>query len=191
MIATMAAGDGGGRTGPGGRWMAARQPLLLAAIIGCVVSLAASGRVSVRLVADGAVSFAFVPLVETAAFAVVYRRGGRALPFAAALDRFFLTNAPWLVVMTALAALCVADTPQQIGPWIQPPRVWIAVAVAAGGLAWSAVLDVAFFRAVLGRTRASALADALVFRAIAWPLALVYFIGFAIPPVLVGWVRGS
>jgi hypothetical protein len=171
-------------------WTLVRQPLLLAFAIGSVVSLAASGRVSVRLVVDGALSFAFLPVIEIAAFAVVYRHGPRPLPFAAALDRFFRTNAPWFAVMAALALLTVVVRPRDTGIWITTPRLWIVAAVALAGLLWSAALDVAFFRHGLGRTRAAAMRDALAFRAIAWPLGTLYFLGFAIPPIVVEWLRG-
>jgi hypothetical protein len=170
-------------------WTAARQPLLLAVVMGCVVSLAASGRVAARLVLDGALSSAFVPAIEAGAFALVYRRSTRALPFAAALDRFFRTNAPWLFTMTALAALTIAQTPRQTGLWIMPPRVWIVEAAAAVAIGWSVWLDVAFFRTALGRPREAAIGDALVFRAFAWTLGTAYFFGYAAWPLLIEWTR--
>jgi hypothetical protein len=55
--------------------VALRRPLLLAFTLGCAVSLLASGRLSARLIVDGAVSFAFVPVFEVLAFAALYRRG--------------------------------------------------------------------------------------------------------------------
>ena len=61
-----------------------RRPLLLAFVLGCGVSLLASGRFTPRLVVDGTLSFAFVPVCELIAYAIVYRlqRGSR--PFAQA-----------------------------------------------------------------------------------------------------------
>ena len=171
-------------------WTLVRQPLLFAFAIGIVVSLAASGRVSVRLVADGALSFAFVPVIEAAAFAVVYRRGPRAMPYATAVDRFFRTNAPWLAIMTAFAALTIVVTPRESGVWAAPPRLLILAAVAVAGIVWSAALDLAFFRDALGRTRAAAVRDTLLFRAIEWPLVTLYFLGFAIRPMVTEWFRG-
>src|SRR5207247_5441128 len=98
-------------------WTLMRQPLLLAFLMGCTVSIAASGRVSLRLVLDEALSFAFVPIVEVAAFTLVYRLRDRTMPFARAADRFFAGNAPWLLVLAALAALTAIDTPQQTMAW--------------------------------------------------------------------------
>src|SRR5262245_25338762 len=91
-------------------WTLVRQPLLLAFLMGCTVSLTASGRVSARLVVDGALSFAFVPIIEVLAFAVVFRRSARTMPFADAADRFFTGNAPWLLILAALAALTSLET---------------------------------------------------------------------------------
>mgnify|MGYP003399930456 CR=1 FL=1 len=70
-------------------WLLARRPLLLALVLGFGISLIVSGRFTVRLIADGALSFAFVPLAELAGFALVYRFGHRTLSFAEAVDGFF------------------------------------------------------------------------------------------------------
>src|SRR5262249_60631416 len=61
-------------------WLLLRRPLLLALFIGSGVSLMSSGRLTPRLVVDGAVSFAFVPVFELAAFALVHRRGSPRVP---------------------------------------------------------------------------------------------------------------
>ena len=74
-------------------WLLARRPLLLALSLGFGISLIVSGRFTVRLIADGALSFAFVPLAELAGFALVYRFGPRTLPFAGAVDGFAGTEA--------------------------------------------------------------------------------------------------
>src|SRR5262245_22828218 len=102
-------------------WTIARGALLLACLMGVTVSIAASGRVSVRLVVDGALSFAFVPIIELLAFGFVYRRGTRAVPFAQAVDRFVAGNAPWLLVLAAIAAIATIDTPQQTMLWTTFP----------------------------------------------------------------------
>jgi len=177
-----------GRRTPG-RGTFARGPLLLLLALGSVVSLCADGRVSVRLVVDGAIAFAFVPAIQLAVFAAIYHRRARPLPFAEAVDRFFRTNAPWFVVIAALAVLCSVDTPDDIGKWVVGPRLWMAAAVASLAAIWSATLDVAFFRTAFERSSREAIVDALAFRVVAWPLALGYFLGFAIPPALVAWIR--
>src|SRR5437867_1910507 len=71
-----------------------RRPLLLLLFLGATISALASGRFSVRLIVDGALSFAFVPAIEMAALAIVAgrRARARALPFANASDLFFAGN---------------------------------------------------------------------------------------------------
>jgi hypothetical protein len=74
-------------------------------------------------------------------------------------------------------------------PWTVTPRLWIVLGTAVAAVAWSAYLDVQYFQSSLRRSRAAAMADALLLRAIAWPLAAVYFLGYAIWPMLVQWSR--
>jgi hypothetical protein len=83
-------------------WVLARRPLLLALVLGFAISLIVSGRFTVRLIADGALSFAFVPLAELAGLALVYYLGRRVLPFAQAVDRFFSGNTAWLWWLLAI-----------------------------------------------------------------------------------------
>ena len=49
-----------------------RRPLLLALILGCAVSVLASGRFTLRLIVDGALSMAFVPACQVLGLAAVY-----------------------------------------------------------------------------------------------------------------------
>ena len=42
-----------------------RRPLLLLFVLGCGVSMEVSGRFSLRLIADGMISFAFVPIAKS------------------------------------------------------------------------------------------------------------------------------
>lgn len=159
----------------GGGWVLVRRPLLLVFVLGCGVSLLASGRVSARLIADGAVSFAFVPLFEIGALAAVCRRGPRRIPFAHAVDLFFTGNAPWLAWLLAVAALACVLTPVQLPRWTTPPRLWLVLGPLVPVIAWSAYIDFRFFREVLQRPARRAVGDVLLQRAIAWPCALSYF----------------
>src|SRR5437667_7773089 len=79
-----------------GAWTFVRRPLLLLFAMGLVLSLASSTRVSPRVVLDGMISFAFVPIVEILALGTVYLRADRAIPFTRAVDLFLVSNSPWL-----------------------------------------------------------------------------------------------
>jgi hypothetical protein len=158
-------------------WLLLRRPLLLALILGFGISLIASGRFTARLIVDGALSFAFVPVCELAGFAVVYRTGRRSLPFAEASDRFFAGNTPWLWwllgIMIAAAVLPVLQHGHLL------PALLIASLVP---IAFSVAFDLRFFREALGRTRGRARADVMLQRIISWSAATAYFIGLATTP---------
>jgi hypothetical protein len=169
-------------------WLCVRRPLLLALFIGCGVSLMSSGRLTPRLVVDAMASFAFVPLVELAAFVLVHRRRSRRLPSALEVDRFFTTNTPWLLCIVALAALVSLQAPRDVGLSTVPPLVFAPLAAIVLTIAWSAHRDVQYFRQSMQQTTAAAARDAVLLRAIAWPAGAIYFVGIAIWPTVRLWV---
>lgn len=167
-----------------GPWVLLRRPLLLAFAFGCVVSMQASGRFTVRLIADGMISFAFVPVFEAMAVGAVFRRHPHAIPFARAVDMFFMGNAPWLLWLIGFASLRGVETPIRATAMTTPLELTVLATLVPVAL-WSAWIDLQYFRAVLPRT-AGAFRDLLLQRAIAWPCAIGYFIGVAIWPEIVG-----
>ena len=102
-----------------------RRPALLLLFLGCGVSFLASGAPSARLIADGALSFAFVPFCELAGLAASLRVGHRRVPLASAIDPFFAGNAPWLlwIVIVSLAST------------IGRPILWTSVVLAVSAVA--------------------------------------------------------
>jgi len=169
----------------GGAWVLWRRPLLLLFTMGCVVSLQASGRLSVRLIMDGAVSFAFIPLFELASLAIVYRLGPRQISFARASDLFFAANAPWLVWLLAFVTLRSVQTPRQAtAPPL--PLLWTVELSLLAVAAWSLYIDLQFFRDVLPRPDGTAARDLALQRAIGWSAAILYFLGLALWPEIAG-----
>jgi hypothetical protein len=167
-----------------GVWVLVRRPLLLAFVFGCAVSLQASGRFTARLIADGAISFAFVPVFEVIALAAVYRRQPHRIGFARAVDLCFVANAPWLLWLIAFSTLRCFESPiQATAP--APVLEWIVIGSVVPTAVWSAWIDLHYFREVLPRP-AGAARDLLIERAIGWSCALVYFLGYAIWPEIVG-----
>jgi hypothetical protein len=162
----------------GGPWVLLRRPLRLLFVCGCVVSLWASGRLSVRLIADGAVSFAFLPAFSLAALGAVYRRAPRRISFAQAADLFLVANAPWLLWLVAFAALRALESPIQAAA---PPLAlsWAIELSAVLVAAWSAFVDLHFFREVLPHPAGSA-RDLILQRAIGWSCSVAYFLGIAL-----------
>ena len=150
------------------------RPLFVALLLGCGVSLLASGRFTLRLIVDGTLSFAFVPLCQIAACAVVSRLQRSRLPFPQAVDREFARNTPWLWWMVALLAAGAILPAVRAGSVL--PMMLMTVPIP---IALSVRADWRLFRTE-GRTRAQATMDIILQRAIAWSLATAYFIGLAI-----------
>ena len=157
-----------------GWFVVLRRPLLIAFMLGCGVSLLASGRLTARLIVDGALSFAFVPLCQLVAYAVVYRLQPSRLPFSHAVDRYFAGNTPWL--WWIVGALVVSAMLPAVRAGSMLPLILITAPLP---IALSVRADWRLFRAD-GRTRGQAARDIALERAIAWILATAYFLGLAI-----------
>lgn len=164
-----------------------RRPLVVALMLGCTVSIQTSGTLTARLIADGAISFAFIPIFEMASLAVAYRRGPRPVSFARAVDLFFAGNPAWSLWMIAFNVLRLAMTPLQASA----PPVWLLWTVELSVIPialWSAQIDLAFFRRVLRRSEREARRSLLVQRAIGWTSSVAYFFGIALWPHVIGLI---
>lgn len=152
-----------------------RRPLLLALVLGCGISMLVSGRFTLRLIADGALSFAFVPLCELAALAAIYHLRRAPIAFGHAVDRFFAGNTPWLwwliAIMFAVALLPPTRHASLMAPILLTMTIPIAISVA---------YDLRFCREVIGSTRRGALLDVVILRLIAWTGVTAYFFVSAI-----------
>jgi len=180
-------GLAGGRGG--GAWLLARRPLALLLAMGSTVSILAGGRLTARLVVDGAISFAFIPIFEIAALAVVLRRIPRRVPLAQAVDVVFTANGPWILWMLAASTIASIAGPEELPRWTSRPRLYFVAAATAIAIAWFVRLELSAFRWALERTRREAISDVALHRALAWPAAAVYFFAFALWPMIVGMLR--
>lgn len=162
----------------GSVWVVLRRPLFLALMLGCFVSVLASGRFTVRLILDGAVSFAFIPILEVLALTVVAYRGpsrGAGLPFGALVDGFCAGNTPWLCWLVAAMLVPVLVPPRSFGQWFLP-----GVLSAAIPAVLSVPGDVRFFRQTVRQPQACAIRSVIWHHTISWTLAVAYFLGIAI-----------
>jgi len=167
-----------------------RHLLFLTFLLGCAVSLIVSGRLTVRLILGGAAAWVIIPPLEVAAFAIVRRRGRRRGSFARDLDRFAAGDWPWAVWLIAVSGVTSFLTPMQANAWFSTWTVWIAIDVTASAAALcTASIDVGFFQDVFARTRADAIRDVLVQRAISWSALAVYVAGFPGWPLVIDWLR--
>jgi hypothetical protein len=156
-----------------------RRPLLFALFFGFAVSALASGTFTLRLIIDGAVSFAFVPAIHIGALAIVYRLTRRHdVSFERAVDLFFTGNAPWLLWMVVVTAVGAMIPPRQIGPWLLP-----LLAGCLLPLLWSLWIDFRFFRSVMNRSVGGALRDLALQRVVSWVGITIYFAGNSMIPL--------
>ena len=159
---------------PTGALLLLRRPLLLALALGLAVSVLASGRFTLRLIADGALSMAFVPACQILGLAAVYPLRRRPVSFARAVDSFFSGNTVWLywlcVFMVLGVALPVVDLGRLSGPFLVSSLVPIT---------WSVVVDARFFQDVMGRSGGLVALDIVIERVVAWSAAMLYFLGIA------------
>jgi hypothetical protein len=153
--------------------------------MGLLLSVSSSTRVSLRIVVDGMISFAFLPISEVLAIGVVYLRGDRRVPFARVVDGFLKSNAPWLlwilvfcVWQAALSVTVISDT---------MVKILVASLLLPAGRA--AYLDLQFFRVVLSRPGGVAATDLIIARVVGWTCAIGYFFGIAGWARIVAWVR--
>ena len=158
-----------------------RRPLFLALLLGYGVSILGSGRFTLRLIVDGTLSFAFVPLCELFGFAAVYalsRSGShtqRFRPFASASDRFFATNVPWLWWSVGLLVVAAILPARRLGSVLGPLLMTAPIPIVL-----SAVLEWRLLRREVGLGLGRAATCLFVQRAIAWSAATAYFLGVAI-----------
>lgn len=150
-----------------------RRAALFAFVMGCGVAAGAAGRFTPRLILDGALSFAFVPVCQILGLAVVFRVARTpTLSFARAVDLFFAGAGAWLLWFVGITVIAGVVPPRQIGPWLLP--VLFATLLP---LAWSLWIDFHYFREVMDRSAAGAVKDVVLHRAIAWGGAFAYFVG--------------
>ena len=168
---------------------ASRELLLLSLALGCAVSALATGRLSARGIVDGAISFAFVPAIEVVAFWLIYRRARSRPPFGRALGLFLAGNRPWLLWLVCMIVAGFVVWPDEPITSSSGGVSLIALIPLVPALWWSASDDLSFYRSVMKRTRHEARVDAVLFRAIAWPLAGAYYGGIAAWPIVLTWLH--
>ena len=163
----------------GGAWLMLRRSCLHLFVLACAVSMLVSGRLTPRLIVDGALSMAFVPAFVLLAFVIVSRTGRpHRMPLPQAVDLFLVGNMPWLLCLIGFYVVTALVPPRELGPWLSGLAI---ISVAA--LVWSLYLDFRYFRDAAGRSIGGALRDVALHRAIAWAGIFGYFLGWA------GWTE--
>lgn len=155
------------------KWKALRRPLYFAFLLGCMVSLVTSQRLTLRLVAGGASSASIVVLAQIGALAVICRRA-RMLSISRAINLFFMGYGPWTLWILCFSAVWAFGSPLAAFSLAGSRTILQTVSLVA---LWSAYIDYCFVRCVLQRNPMDAARDLLLQRAISWSLAMVIFGG--------------
>ena len=103
-------------TGAAGSWpRASRTPILIAALLGIVTSIAATGRITLSLALSGLVCWSFVPLLQMAtAAALVASVRERPVSLTRGIELLFAGHGPWSLWLVAIAALQLISPAQSI-----------------------------------------------------------------------------
>ena len=139
---------------------------MFALLLGCVVSLATSGRVTLRLVLPVTLYAALIPVVEIAVLRMLLGR-----PVGRAADLFLMVHAPWSLWLVAIGGIFAFADPIRAYRITGPPWGLLSLAVVIG---WSAYTDWCFFRCVSPERAGRNLA---VQRAVCWSVGLAIFGG--------------
>jgi hypothetical protein len=142
------------------------RPVAFALLCGCVVSLATSGRVTLRLALPGAIYASLIPLVEIGMLRLLLGRG-----VARTADLFFMGHAAWSLWLVAIAGIFAFADPIHAFRITGPPWGLMSLVLVVG---WSAYTDWCFFRCVSPEHAGRNLA---VQRAVCWSVGLALFGG--------------
>jgi hypothetical protein len=151
-----------------------RRPLLSAFVIGCMVSLMTSARLTVRLAGPASIYWTFVPACEIAGLAAGWRGRPRTISFSRAVDLFFLSNTPLFLALAGYTGLFAFAAPDRAFAWTNDG--WLGNGIVVLMLLWAAYLDYCFFRVVLRRSPWSARADLVIQRLVSWGGVLLIFL---------------
>lgn len=151
-----------------GGWIAIGRPALVALFLGGGSGFAATGHLTVGLLASGLLCWSFVPLLQVATAAAIMRPlASRPLPFKRRMELWFMGHAPWsLWVFAATFAMGIAPSSVRIE--------WPIIGSAVIPIAWTGVIAAAFCRIVLGDSRTVAIARTALHQAVTWTIAFVY-----------------
>jgi hypothetical protein len=157
-------------------WQVLRPPAHYALLVGALIAMLSTGRVTIGLVLTVAVSWAFVlPIQAFAAAVVIVPARGRDVTLGRAFELLFLGHAPWSLWLLAVTLVIMVVRPAM------SLAVLLTMIIPAG---WTMVILSAFCQRVLGATRQAARGYAMLHQAVIWTCFFVY-VAFAAG----GWAR--
>ena len=162
-----------------------RQLAFLLFVIACMVSVLVTGRFTIREILDGAISFAFVPIVEVVGFALAWRLSSRPRALSDATRIFLSGNFPWMFWCIGMMVAGWLVSPARVDHIPAPFRGTVLYGTAAAAFLWSVRIDLRYFRDVLSASSGEAMRLVVAQRTVAWGCGIIYFFSFAIPAFLV------
>jgi hypothetical protein len=148
-------------------WLRAlERPAFVVFLIGTLVSIAATGRVSFGLVASTAIAWSFAVALQLALGAILIASAPAGRPrLLRALDLWFAGHLPWSLwfLLATLIVVLVPSAP--LGPILASTLLAIA---------WTAAIAAAFCRTVLGTTRQGSWLRAAIHQVLMVVLVLGY-----------------
>jgi hypothetical protein len=149
-------------------WRALERPAVVLLLIGTVLPIAATGRVTAGLVVTAMISWAFAVAVQFAAALIIAASvPTRRVSVPAAVHFLFAGHLPWSLWLLCFSMWAASDVTFIPGD--------VAVAISAiVPVAWTMVIVAAFCRTVLGTTRRGAGVRAVAHQAMIWSIALTY-----------------
>lgn len=168
-----------------GIWAGARKPIFLAIVLGCVVSLLALERLTLRIAGPETVYASFVPIVEILALFTV-RPKNREISFSRAIDLFFTGHGPWILWVIGFGAFWTFTSPSQ---FIAAKGLQLCLCAAGIAALWCGYIDFCFFRQIHGGSRGKAVRSLVLHRAISWTLGFSIFGGGSLWPEIVRALR--
>ena len=161
-----------------------RQLLLFLFVIACMVSVLVTGRFTVREILDGAISFAFVPVVEVVGFAAAWWLSSRPRAWSDATRIFLFGNFPWMFWCIGVMIAGWLVSPARLDHIPGGYRSTLLYGTAAATFLWSVTIDLRYFRDVLSASPGDAMRLVVTQRMVSWGIGIIYFFSFAIPPFL-------
>jgi hypothetical protein len=148
----------------GRREPAWKRAALFCFVCGCCVSMATTGRVTLRLVAPVMIYASLIPLLEIGMLLLLVGREMRA-------DLYCMGHAAWSLWLLTLAGIFAFADPITAFRVTGPPWGWMSLLIV---IAWSVYTDWCFFRCVSPERAGRNLA---IQRAVCWLMGLAIFGG--------------
>jgi hypothetical protein len=168
-----------------GEWAGVGKPVFVAFVLGCVVSLLATDRLTLRVVGPASVYACFVPLVEILALIAMGWKN-RKNSISGTIGLFFTGHGPWILWMLGFGAFWSLTSPTQFFAANGLRLLLYAAGIAA---LWSGYIDFCFFRQIRGESRGKAMRTLVMHRAISWTLGFAIFGGGSLWPEIVRVLR--